>query len=197
MAEDWPKVIARRRTKVSPWVTLIEREVEFTQGASAELYHAVEQGDYIAIVARTPDGRIPIVRQYRPALEQFTWELPAGTAEDDEDAVTCCRRELLEETGLTAERVDALGTYSPCTARLSNRVHSFFVETGPPGGARASEPGIEVRLVSPAELGMLIRSGEFVLQLHLGALLLAGMRGNLDLGALAGTAQPGSSATGE
>ena len=160
--------------------------MEFTQGAPAELYHAVGQGDYIAIVARTPDGRIPIVRQYRPALEQFTWELPAGMVDDGEDAATCCRRELKEETGLEAARVHPLGTYSPCTARLSNRVHSFFVETGPAGAARSGEPGIEVRLVSPAELGGLIRSGEFVLQLHLGALLLAGMGRHLEMEALKG-----------
>jgi ADP-ribose pyrophosphatase len=185
MAEDWPKITARRSTKISPWVDLIEREVEFTKGVPAELYHAVGQGDYIAIVARTPDGRIPIVRQYRPAVERFTWELPAGMVEDGEDAAACCRRELIEETGLAAERVHALGTYSPCTARLSNRVHSFFVETGPAEAAGSGEPGIEVRLVSPAELGGLIRSGEFVLQLHLGALLLAGIRRHLDIEALA------------
>jgi ADP-ribose pyrophosphatase len=184
MAEDWPKITARRSTKISPWVDLIEREVEFAKGAPAELYHAVGQGDYIAIVARTPDGRIPIVRQYRPAVERFTWELPAGMVEHGEDAAACCRRELLEETGLTAERLYALGTYAPCTARLSNRVHSFFVEAGPAAEAQGSEPGIEVRLVSPAELGGLIRSGEFALQLHLGALLLAGVRRHLDMEAL-------------
>lgn len=184
MAEDWPRITARRSTRLSPWVDLIEREVEFTKGAPAELYHAVGQGDYIAIVARTPDGRIPIVRQYRPALEQFTWELPAGMVDPGEDAAACCRRELLEETGLEAARVHPLGTYSPCTARLSNRVHSFFVETGTAATAGPGEPGIEVRLVSPAELGGLIRSGEFVLQLHLGALLLAGMGGRLDLASL-------------
>ncbi len=186
MAGDWPKITARRSTKISPWVDLIEREVEFTQGAPAELYHAVGQGDYIAIVARMPDGRIPIVRQYRPALEQFTWELPAGMVDKGEDPAACCRRELLEETGLEAARVHPLGTYSPCTARLSNRVHSFFVETGPAEAARPGEPGIEVRLVSPGELGGLIRSGGFVLQLHLGALLLAGMGGYLEMEALKG-----------
>ena len=158
--------------------------MEFTQGAPAELYHAIGQSDYIAIVACTPDGRIPIVRQYRPALEQFTWELPAGMVDEGEDAAACCRRELLEETGLAARSVEALGTYSPCSARLSNRMHSFFVQTGPAAQAQANEPGIDVRLVSPAELGGLIRSGEFVLQLHIGALLLAGMRGHLDMEAL-------------
>ena len=181
---DWPKIKSRRSIRISPWIEIIEREVEFSAGAAPELYHAVGQQDYIAIVARTPDGRIPIVRQYRPALERFTWELPAGMVDEGESADACCRRELLEETGFPARSVQALGVYAPCTARLSNRVHSFFVETGERADDPPSEPGIELKLVSPAELADLILSGEFVLQLHIGALLLAGLRGFIDLGAL-------------
>ncbi len=180
---DWPKIKSRRTTKISPWMDIIEREVEFAPGKPAELYHAVGQQDYIAIVARTPDGRIPIVRQYRPALERFTWELPAGMVDKGEDAADCCRRELMEETGYPTRSLHALGVYAPCTARLSNRVHSFFVETGPGAVQQPTEPGIELKLVTPAELAALILAGEFVLQLHIGALLLAGMRGFLDLGA--------------
>jgi ADP-ribose diphosphatase len=183
MAEDWPKIKARRLTRVSPWVTVIEREVEFSSGAPAELYHAVGQEDYIAIVALTPDGRIPIVRQYRPAVERFTWELPAGLVDDGEDAGEACRRELLEETGFAAKSVRALGSYAPCTARLSNRVHSFFVEIGARAENQATEAGIEAKLVTPAELAALILAGEFVLQIHIGAILLAGMKGHIDLGA--------------
>ena len=184
MAGDWPKIKTRRTTKISPWVEIIEREVEFAAGAAPELYHAVGQQDYIAIVARTPDGKIPIVRQYRPALERFTWELPAGMVDVGEDAAETCRRELMEETGFPVKSLHALGTYAPCTARLSNQVHSFFVDTGPRDGAAQTEAGIELKLVSMSELAALIQSGEFVLQLHIGASLLAGMRGYLDLSAL-------------
>lgn len=184
MADEWPKIVSRRATRVSPWMEIIERAVEFAPGAAPELYHAVGQQDYIAIVALTPEGRIPIVRQYRPALERFTWELPAGLVDAGEDAAETCRRELKEETGFTARAVHALGAYAPCTARLSNRVHSFFVEAGEQG--QPSEQGIELGLVSPAELAELIRQGEFVLQLHIGALLLAGMRGFIDLKAFGG-----------
>jgi 8-oxo-dGTP pyrophosphatase MutT (NUDIX family) len=95
----------------------------------------------------------------------------------------CCRRELLEETGLPAKAVQALGTFAPCTARLSNQVHSFFVAAGAPT-AQKTEAGIELRLVTPAELGQLILAGDFTLQLHIGALLLAGLRGFIDLGTL-------------
>ncbi|HEY5167223.1 MAG TPA: NUDIX hydrolase [Pseudolabrys sp.] len=180
---DWPKIKSRRTTRISPWMEIIEREVEFTPGGQPELYHAVGQQDYIAIVALTPDGRIPIVRQYRPALEQFTWELPAGLVDKGEAAADTCRRELMEETGYPANAVHALGLYAPCTARLSNRMHSFFVQTGAHAPEKKTEAGIELKLVTPAELAGLILSGAFVLQLHIGAILLAGLAGYLDLGA--------------
>jgi 8-oxo-dGTP pyrophosphatase MutT (NUDIX family) len=194
MAADWPKIVSRRSTKVSSWVEIIEREVEFISGGPREIYHAIGQQDYITIVARTPVGRIPIVRQYRPAVEQFTWELPAGMVEKGEPPGETCARELLEETGYPARAVHALGEYAPCTARLSNRVHSFFVETGPRTEGHRGEAGIEVRLVTLAELGALILSGAFTLQLHVGALLLAGLAGHLDLGTLKSGAREGPTA---
>ena len=183
MDEGWPRINARNTKRVSPWMAIIEREVEFAPGAEREVYHAVSQQDYIAIVAALPDNRFPIVRQYRPALQSFTWELPAGLIDPGEDAATCCRRELTEETGFAPRAVHALGTYAPCTARLSNRVHSFYVEIDPNVARKPTEPGIELKLVSPAQLAELILAGEFVLQLHIGAVLLAGLRGYIDLGA--------------
>jgi ADP-ribose pyrophosphatase len=181
VAEDWPKIVSRRTIPISPWMNVIERAVEFSPGAAPELYHAVAQQDYIAIVARTPEGLIPIVRQYRPALERFTWELPAGLVDKGEDPAETCRRELLEETGLVAEAIHPLGSMAPCTARMSNRVHSFYVRTGPRRRDASVEHGIEVRFATPAEIADLTAEGDFVLQLHLGALLLAGLQGQLDL----------------
>jgi hypothetical protein len=90
MTQDWPKIKARRTTRMSPWMAIIDREVEFAPEAEIELYHAVGQQDYIAIVAALPDSRLPIVQQYRPALESFTWELPAGLLDPGEDAAACC-----------------------------------------------------------------------------------------------------------
>ncbi len=184
MAEDWPKIVNRRTTRVSTWMEIIEREVAFAPGAEHQLYHAVGQQDYLAIVARTPDDRIPIVRQYRPAVERFTWELPAGLVEKDEQPEASCRRELMEETGFPAKSVRSLGVHAPCTARLSNQIYSFFVETAERVRTWQPEAGIEVELVRPAELASLILSGEFVLQLHIGALMLAGLHGLIDLGML-------------
>lgn len=180
-AMKWPRIRARRLTKISPWIKVVEREVEFSRGAPVEIYHSVEQADYIAVVALTSSGKIPIVRQFRPALEAFSWELPAGLVDPGEKPLECARRELVEETGLTARSIHALGESFPCTGRLSNRIHSFFVRAGSRMAGFEPEPGITAKLVSPAELARLIRSGDFSSQLHIGALLLAELHGFLAL----------------
>ncbi len=181
MSEEWPKIRARRVTKISPWMDVIARDVEFAPGEPLQTYHAVGQSDYLAIVARIPDGRIPIVRQYRPAIESFSWELPAGLVDSGESPADSCRRELLEETGYPALAIHPLGTAAACTGRLSNRIHSFFVEAGERAAAFEPEPGLTVKLVTPAELQRMIETGEFVQQLHLGALMLAEVHSFLKL----------------
>jgi 8-oxo-dGTP pyrophosphatase MutT (NUDIX family) len=180
MSNEWPKIKSREIVKVSPWVEIIAREVEFTPGKT-EVYHAVKQQDYLAIVAVTPSGQFPIVRQYRPALESFTWELPAGLVDPGEDPAEGCRRELLEETGYPTHAIHPLGIAAPCSGRLSNRIHSYFVATGERVADFVPEPGLDVRLVTPAELVDMIKSGEFVSQLHLGALMLAETRSFIKL----------------
>jgi 8-oxo-dGTP pyrophosphatase MutT (NUDIX family) len=176
MSEEWPKIKSRQTVTVSPWIDLVAREIEFAPGGPSEIYHAVQQRDYLAIVARTPSGHFPIVRQFRPALESFTWELPAGLVEPNEDPGEACRRELLEETGYSTRAIYPLGTAAPCSGRFSNRIHSFFLEAGDRVDNFVPERGISARLVTASELSGMIRSGEFVSQLHLGALLLAELR---------------------
>jgi len=160
---------------------IIAREVEFSRGAGLHTFHAVDQADYVSIVPLTPAGKIPLVWQYRPALEAFSWELPAGMVDAGERAIDCCRRELMEETGLIARRIHPLGETSPCTGRLNNRIYSIFVEAGERVADFKPEPGLTVKLASPAEVVRLITSGNFASQLHIGALLLAELHGFLTL----------------
>jgi len=167
-----PRIVSRKTSILSPWVRLVERHVDFGDG-KIEVYHALDQDDYIAILAVTPDGLIPVVRQYRPALERFTLELPAGLVEPGETPEQTCIRELREETGLVSRTVHSLGVHAPDTARLSNKIFSFCVETYPYSDTRETEPQIEVNLVTFGRLCSSILAGDFDLQSHIGTVALA------------------------
>ena len=72
------------------------------------------------IAALTDSDEIYLVRQYRYALGQELWELPAGKLEKGEDPFEAAKRELAEECGLVAEHYTDLGEFYPtvgyCTA---------------------------------------------------------------------------------
>ena len=172
-----PRIVTRRETSLSPWVRLVENTVDLSPGSPPELYHSVAQADYVTIVARTRSGLVPIVSQFRPAVDRVTWELPGGMLDPDEDRAACCRRELREEAGLDATHVQLLGSFWPDTGRLENRIHVFAVDATDPDPAFVPEPGMTVSFVAPAELRARILDGSFDAQLHIGALATAELHG--------------------
>lgn len=167
------RIVARKEDRVSPWVRVVSKEVEFSRDRETEVYHCLGQSDYIAILAKTRSGLIPIVRQYRPAVEAYTWELPAGLLEKGEDLEVACRRELKEETGLDATAINYLGSYYVDTGRLENRLHAFYVRTSDPDPAFVPEPGMSVHYVSAETLREHVVTGEFIHQVHLGVIAAA------------------------
>jgi 8-oxo-dGTP pyrophosphatase MutT (NUDIX family) len=169
------RIVARRQRQLSPWTTLIEKDVEFAPGRSPDTYHAFGPFDWVVAAARMPDGRIPIVRQFRPAVEQYTWELPSGLVDPGEDAETACRRELLEETGLRAERLTYLGGLRPDSGRLALIQHAFRVEASGPVPEFVPEPGVAVEYVRPDDILALIRQGSFCQLHHIAVFFLAGL----------------------
>ena len=64
------------------------------------------------------DGTICIVRQFRYAMQQQLWELPAGKLEKGEDPFAAAKRELEEECGLTADNYISLGEFYPPWATI-------------------------------------------------------------------------------
>ncbi|WP_315716392.1 MULTISPECIES: NUDIX hydrolase [unclassified Bradyrhizobium] len=179
--EPWPRITRTSKSRISPWVTLTAREVEFSSGTASETYHSVETFDYVVVLAISPEGLVPLVRQYRPAVEDFTLELPAGLIDPGEQAASSAARELLEETGFPSRAVHLLGVNKTDAGRLSNRVHSFFIETEARIPGFAPEAGVETLLASPPELLNMIMGGLFDAQIALGTLLLADLQGHLRL----------------
>ncbi len=65
----------------------------------------------VALVVVDGDNRLVLVKQYRRAVDKVLLEIPAGTREPNEDAETCARREIREETGYEASSVVRLGGF--------------------------------------------------------------------------------------
>jgi ADP-ribose pyrophosphatase len=176
------RILKRERIRLSEWVTVVIRTVEFPGGP--QVYHALEQTDYVTALAFAPDGRIPLVRQYRPAVEGLTWELPGGLLDVGEDPILCAGRELAEEVGLTpVGRGVALGSCPADSGRMNNLVQAFaFPKTAPVKGW-VPEPGLEVVLMSQTEFKSLILEGKFGCSTQFAAIALAMLRGVLQFGA--------------
>ena len=82
-----------------------------------------------AIVALTESGKIALVRQYRTALDRVTVEIPAGKLDPGEDPEECARRELLEETGMEAEKIAYLTTIASSAGFCDELIH-IYMATG-------------------------------------------------------------------
>ena len=180
MNSEWPKIVSRMSTTISPWVELVARDVAFTP-ARRETYHSLRTADYVTILAVSPDGRIPLVRQYRPALEAFTLELPAGLLDPGEEPAETAARELLEETGFPVLTVHPLGMTAIDSSRSSSHAHSFFVRAGQQRSDFKPEEGVNPQLVTKAEFLQLIRTGDLGVLVQLGVVMQAIAKGHLSL----------------
>jgi ADP-ribose pyrophosphatase len=118
-------------------VRLFEREVEFPGGRTVRL-EIVHHPGAAAVVPLHEDGSVTLVHQYRHATGRFLYEIPAGLLEAGEAPLDCARRELEEETGLTADRVEPLLTYHTTPGFSDEQVH-LFVATGLGEGRQALE----------------------------------------------------------
>jgi len=83
----------------------------------------------VAVVALTDDGRICLVRQYRTSLARVTVEIPAGKLDPGEDPMACAKRELLEETGMEADKIAFLTTIATSDGFTDELIH-IYMATG-------------------------------------------------------------------
>jgi ADP-ribose pyrophosphatase len=105
---------------------LREDVIRFPDGAEA-IYTVVTNPDSAFIVPYFDNADTLLVRQWRHAWDESSWEVPAGTCDDEEDILGCARRELAEETGLVAERYTSLGIVRGA-AFLTGRAHMFLAQ---------------------------------------------------------------------
>lgn len=72
------------------------------------------------------DGKLCLVRQWRVALDRMTLEIPAGKIDPGEDPAVCAARELAEETGLVAERLEYVASSAGAPGFTNERTRVFL-----------------------------------------------------------------------
>jgi len=142
-------------------------------------YYTLRLPDYAAVVALTEEERVLIVRQYRPAVDRYTLELPSGIVDPGESPGQSAGRELLEETGYQAGEVEVLGSMEPDTGRLGNRIWACVAQRARKVEGAVPEEGIEVTTWSVEELVQATIDGRFDHALHVAIVWLARLKGKL------------------
>jgi ADP-ribose pyrophosphatase len=132
----------------------------------------------VVIVPVTDDEQVMLVRQYRPAIGRWAWELPAGSLKPGEDVEGAARRECHEEVGLIPSRLERLGAFFPTPGYCDEEMH-FFHATGlrePRADDEAAhqdeDEDIEARAFALDEIRRMIASGEIIDLKTLGGLAL-------------------------
>jgi len=86
----------------------------------------VEHIGSVVILPLDENGNILFVRQYRHAAGQELLELPAGTLDEDEEPVACAHREIREETGMAAGRLESLGGFYLAPGYSTEYMHVYL-----------------------------------------------------------------------
>jgi len=101
-------------------------EITLPNGRTAKREIVVNHHEAVGMLAVDDDGFIFLVRQYRHPLGALVLEIPAGMMEHGEKPEDCARRELEEEIGYRAERLDFICTANNAVGMLSDRIYLYI-----------------------------------------------------------------------
>ncbi|MDQ3995972.1 MAG: NUDIX hydrolase [Gemmatimonadota bacterium] len=122
--------LSSRRVYSGRIVNLDVDTVRFPNGSTGEL-EMIRHPGAAAVVPflSDPAGDDPqllLLKQYRYAAEEFVYEIPAGRLDPGETPLNCARRELREETGCEAERIEHLYTFYTTPGFTDEKIHAFM-----------------------------------------------------------------------
>ena len=80
----------------------------------------------VCVLPLTADGEVIFVNQFRYALDKVTLEVPAGKLEKGEDPMEAALRELSEETGVTAGKIEPLGALYTTPALIDEIIYMYI-----------------------------------------------------------------------
>lgn len=107
------------------------------------------------------DPQILLIKQYRYAARGFVYEIPAGKLDGREDPLVCARRELHEETGCTAEKIEHLYSFYTTPGFTDELIHAFMASGLTQGDtAHEKDEFMSTEIVNLSRALEMIRKGE-------------------------------------
>jgi ADP-ribose pyrophosphatase len=180
--ENRPGRIKSRRVYTGKVISLDVDTVRFPDGSVGELEMVRHPGASAVVpFLSDPAGEDPqvlLIQQYRYATGGYLYEIPAGRLNPGEDPRECALRELKEETGCSAERVDELFTMYTTPGFTDEKIH-LFMATGLTSGETKHEVDefLELQPMPLSRALQMIRAGEIQdSKTALGLLFAAGFR---------------------
>jgi 8-oxo-dGTP pyrophosphatase MutT (NUDIX family) len=174
-----PYILKIEKDLSIPWFEQIRKIVSMPHKATPQIFYSIKPPDYVTSLAQTIDNKFIILKQYRPVVEDYTFELPSGHVEDGETPSEAIVRELKEETNCDVKDVIPLGEIIPDTGRLENRLWAFYIkgiEVSTPPDPEDNE-GIEVKFVTMEEFLDMICNGQLNHALDLSVIAMALLKG--------------------
>lgn len=155
---------------------VVTENITLPNGATSEL-DLLKHPGASAIVAMPDPKTVILIHQYRHAVQEHIWEIPAGTLDPEEEPLDCAMRELTEETGYSAETWEKLGEIVPVPGYSDERIH-LYLAGGLETGTQQLDDGewLEVHQVPLSESIEMIRTGKIIDGKTITGLLLADQR---------------------
>jgi ADP-ribose pyrophosphatase len=109
-------------------VIRVERERITLPNGNATVIEAVRHRGSVVIIATPAPDQIILIRQFRPVIDRWIWELPAGSLDRGETPETAVVRECEEEIGLTPGQMTLLGSWYPTPGFCDEIMHFYLCE---------------------------------------------------------------------
>lgn len=158
----------------TPWFAVEDYDVT-NPGGRRSVYGVVRHRKRaVGVLPIEPDGSVHLVGQWRFPLARYSWEMPEGGAEPNEKPEDCARRELLEETGFTAGRLEKILEMDLSNSVTDEHAYLFLATDLTPGKAQPEDVEVLKRHTAPfAEVIAMVADGRIRDSLTVAAVLRA------------------------
>ena len=138
------------------------KKVRLPNGYEATFETIEHPGAALVIPFLTKD-KVIMLRQLRPVINSYIYELPAGTIDNNESPASCARREIVEETGYSASKITRLGSIYPVPGYSTERIVIFKAEKLKKRARLAEKDEIiKAKIYTKAQIRKLFESGRIV-----------------------------------